>query len=114
MVMEYTMSMGLDKEDFLSMSRVKGKLNVIFLSDMTTADGKHLEQFAIDPQEQDEPQSKFTFPREVPTEQDWVVWKDFWRQHTVENFQLHTPLGAWIATTHRKWNWFYEEKTDCL
>ena len=69
-VMEYATSMGLDKEDLLSMSRVKGKLNVIFLSDMTTADGKNLEQFAIDPQEQDEPQSKFTFPREVPTEQD--------------------------------------------
>ena len=51
-VMEYaTMSMGLDKEDLLSMTRVKGKLSVIFLSDMTTADGKHLEQFAIDPQD---------------------------------------------------------------
>ena len=48
-VMEYAMSMGLDKEDLLSMSRVKGKLGVIFLSDMTTTDGKHLERFAIDP-----------------------------------------------------------------
>ena len=76
-VMEYAMSMGLDKEDLLSISRVKGKLGVIFLSDMTTADGRHLEQFAIDHHEQDEPQSKFTFPREAPTEQDWVVWKDF-------------------------------------
>ena len=30
-VMEYAMSMGLGKEDLLSMSRVKGKLGVIFL-----------------------------------------------------------------------------------
>ena len=51
-VMEYAMSMRLDKEDLLSMSRVKGKLGIISLSDMTTANGKHLERFAIDPQEQ--------------------------------------------------------------
>ena len=101
-VMEYAMSMGLDKEDLLSMSRVKGKLGIIFLSDMTTADGKHLEVFALDPRELDEPQSKFIFPRETPTDQDWEVWKIFWRQHTVENFQLHTPLGAWISTTQRR------------
>ena len=69
-VMEYAMSMGLDKEDFLSMSRVKGKVGVIFLSDMTTADGNHLEAFALDPKEQDESQSKFTFPREAPTDHD--------------------------------------------
>ena len=61
---------------------------------MTTVDGKHLEVFAFDPEEQDVPQSKFIFPREAPTDQDWEAWKIFWRQHTVENFQLHTPLGA--------------------
>ena len=37
-VMKYAMSMGLDKEDLLSVSRVKGRLGVIFLSDMVTAD----------------------------------------------------------------------------
>ena len=72
----------------------KGKLGIVFLSDMTTADGKHLEVFALDPKEQDDPQGKFTFPRENPTNQNWEVWKFFWRQHTVKNFQLHTPLGA--------------------
>ena len=47
------------------------------MSDMTTADGKHLEVFAFDPKEQDVPQSKFIFPREAPTDQDWEVWKCF-------------------------------------
>ena len=32
----------------------------------------------------------------------------------MEDFQLHTPLGAWISTTQRRWNWFYEEETNCL
>ena len=112
--MEYAMSMGLDKEDLLSMSRVKGKLGVIFLSDMTTADGKHLEVFTFDPIEQDVSQSKFASPKETPTDQDWDVWKNFWHQRTVENFQLHTPLGAWTPTTHRRWNWFHNGETNCL
>ena len=42
------------------------------------------------------------------------MWKGFWRQHTVENFQLHTPLGAWTETPHREWEWFYDKKGDCL
>ena len=48
--------MGLDKEDLFSISRVKGKLEVIFLSDMVTADGKHLETFACDPGDPEVPQ----------------------------------------------------------
>ena len=73
--MEFAMSMGLDKEDLMSMSRVKGKLGIIFLSDMTTADSRHLETFAYHPDEEIMPQSKFIFPREASTDYDWEVWK---------------------------------------
>ena len=69
-VMEYAMNMGLDKEDLLSISRVKGKLGIIFLSDMVTADGKRLETFACDLGDLEVPQSKFSFPREVHTDRD--------------------------------------------
>ena len=105
MVMEYAMSMGLDKEDLLSMSRVKGKLGVVSLLNMVTADGKHLENFALDPGDPEVPQSKFEFSREVPTDHDWEVWKILWCLHTVEIFQLHTPLGAWTSCTHRGWTY---------
>ena len=91
--MELAMDTGLDKEDLMSVSRVKGKLGVIFLSDVTTADGKYLEEYACDPQASLSSRTKFNFPREEPTRQDWEVWRyfwrqhtDFWRQHTVENF----------------------------
>ena len=39
-IMELAMEAGLGKEELMAMSRVKGKLGVIFLSDITTADGK--------------------------------------------------------------------------
>ena len=99
--MEFAMSMGLDKENIMSMSRVKCKLGIIFLSDMTTADGRHLKPSPTSLLRRLS-QFKFTFPREAPTDYDWEVWKNFWRQHTVENFQPHTPLGAWASTTHRR------------
>ena len=51
-VMEFAMSIGLDKEDLMYMSRVKEKLGVIFLPEITTADGKHLETFACNLEEQ--------------------------------------------------------------
>ena len=56
-VIEFAMSMGLDKEDRMSMPRVKGKLGVIFLSDMTTADERHLKIFACEPAEEGMPQA---------------------------------------------------------
>ena len=99
--MEFAMEGGLSKEDLLSMSRVKGKLGAIFLSDLVTADGKHLETFAYQKESNERPSSKYRFPREEPTDQDWQVWTGFWRQHTVGNFQLSTHhwVGGWLPLT---------------
>ena len=48
-ITDFAMEQGLDKENLMSMSRTKGQLNVmflvLFLSDIVTAGGKHLEGF---------------------------------------------------------------------
>ena len=93
-ILEFAMGGGLSKEDLLSMSRVKGKLGAIFLSDLVTADGKYMETFACQKEANERPSSKYRLPGEEPTDHDWQVWIGFWRQHTVRNFQLHTPLGG--------------------
>ena len=46
LIMEYAMSKGATKEDLLSISRVRGLLCSIFVSDIVTANGKYLEEFA--------------------------------------------------------------------
>ena len=69
-IMELALDTGLDKDDLMSVSRVKGKLGVIFLSDMTTANGKYLEDYACDPKALTSSRTKFNFPREEPTRQD--------------------------------------------
>ena len=46
LIMNYAMSKGATKKDLSSMSRVRGLLCAIFVSDIVTADGKYLEEFA--------------------------------------------------------------------
>ena len=70
-IMEFAMEGGLDKEELLAMSRVKGKLGAIFLSDLVIADGKHLETFAYQKESSERPSSKYRCPREEPTDHDW-------------------------------------------
>ena len=38
----------------------------------------------------------------------------FWKQHTVENFKLSTPLGECIHPTHRVWEWYYNKEGSSL
>jgi hypothetical protein len=49
LVMSIIMSTGMSKESVSSMSRCWGYLGVMFLSDISTADGIYLEQFTFDP-----------------------------------------------------------------
>ena len=71
--MESAMDWGLDRENFLSFSRVKRKLGALFLSSLVTADGKHLETFACQRESSTKLKSRYKFPREEPTDYDWQV-----------------------------------------
>ena len=50
-VMDIIIAVGLTKAEVCSLNRCRGFLGVIFLSDMSTADGKYIEQFVINQQE---------------------------------------------------------------
>ena len=56
------MEQGIDGNDLLGMFRVKGKLNAIFMSDITTADEKFIEDFSLDSQHPTETVYKYKFP----------------------------------------------------
>ena len=112
--MEYAMSKGATKEDLLSISRVRDILYSIFVSDIVTADGKYLEDFAISRTHSREHASTYTFCKESPMQEDWATWTRFWKQHTVGNFELSTTLGEWINPTHRVWEWYYDEEGSSL
>ena len=111
--MELILGKVLDRKTIRSLSRCRGSLEIIFLSDMTTADGQYLEQFVFDPGSK-VARSKYKFPRESPAKKDWDAWFNFWHDYTATGDKLHTPLGAWLTPTHRRWLWYYNSPTDNL
>ena len=74
--MELIIGKNLDKNTIRSLSKCRGALEIIFLSDMTTADRRYLEQFVFNPGGKVS-WSKYKFPQESPTKKDWKVWFNF-------------------------------------
>ena len=88
LIMEYAMSKGATKEALLSISRVRGLLCSIFVSDIVTTNGKYLKDFATPRKHSREHASTHTFLKEAPTQEDWTAWTRFWKQDMVGNFEL--------------------------
>ena len=112
-LMEIFASRDLSRETVLSLNRCRVSLESIFLSDISTADGRYLEDFVFNPGGRGR-SSNFKFPREVPTRDDWDGWFNFWHSYTATGNKLHVPLGNWINSTHRIWKWHYKAATDDL
>ncbi len=98
-----------------SLSRCRGMLQCIFLSDLVTADGRYLESFVFDPGPFKR-WSNFCFPREGPTKGDWDTWFNFWHNYATTGGKLKVPLGRWTHPTHRKWLWYSSQSwgLNCL
>jgi len=96
-----------------SLNRCRIYLGALFLSDLATADGKFLEQFAFE-STLNGAKSKYKFPRENPTILDWTRWRKFWTAYGTSGTRLKEELGKWKNPTHRTWRWFYNNKTKDL
>jgi hypothetical protein len=92
LVVTIIMSTGMSQQWVSSMNRCRGYLGVLFLSDMSTADGNYLEQFTFDPHE-NSTQSAYKFPKERPTAADWKRWGSFWADYTTTGRRLKSNLG---------------------
>jgi hypothetical protein len=88
-----------------SLSRCRGSLQCIFLSDLVTADGRYRESFVFKrgPIKQ---RSNYCSPRECPTKKDWDTWFNFWKNYATTGRKLKVPLGQWTHPTRSKWLWY--------
>ena len=94
------------------LNRCRLHLKAIFLSDITTANGRRLEDFAF--QGRIGRESIFRFPRELPSNKDWRAWDDFWTGWRLPNGTLHTPLGHWEQKSHQVWRWYFNESNNTI
>ena len=63
--MEVVMNEGASKKELLSISRIRGSLCAIFMSDIVTAECKYLREFATVRTSSSEHVSKYKFPQEA-------------------------------------------------
>jgi hypothetical protein len=110
-IMEIILDGGFSTEEIKSLSRCRGMLQCIFLSDLVTADGRFLESFVFDPGPFQR-WSIYCFPPECPTKGDWDTWFNFWHNYTSTRGKLKVPLGRWTHPTHRKWLWYSSSIKD--
>ena len=108
LVMEVIMASISSKAAVQSLNRCRCYLGALFLSDITTADGKYLEQFVFE-QTANSVKSTYKFPREEPTRSDWTRWRNFWTSYTTVGRRLHEELGKWKNPSHRTWRWYYKK-----
>jgi hypothetical protein len=112
-IMEIFLIAGLGPDLIRSLGRCWVAHEALFLSDLTTADGKYLEDFVFAPGRK-ERASTFKFPREGPSQSDWESWFDFWHCFTMTGDKLKVSLVPWISPTHQIWKCYYRADTDEL
>jgi len=96
-----------------SINRCRCFLNIIFLSDIASADGRSLDDSMVSGYPTPRC-SSYDFPLEQPMRQDWLEWSIIWRRALTTNNRLRVPLGRWLHSSHIPWVWFYDSNTDTI
>ncbi len=91
----------------LNRCRITNKM--LFLSDIATACGRYIDCTLLGPLAPWlGPRLTYTFPQEVPSSKDWLLWRTFRMLYLGLGGLLHIPLGEWLHPSHRIWEWFYD------
>lgn len=96
-----------------SINRCRCALNSLFLSDISTADGKSIDPDVVS-NNNARRNSRYSFPPEQPTKEDWQRWSDIWYQALGRYLLLPHPLGRWIHESHIRWRWYYDGTSDTI
>lgn len=104
-IMSYLMNQNIPMPTLVRLNRCRNFLCALFLSDISTADGKHIAPrfLTLAPSPL---QSELLFPAEHPSKQDWKVWKSTWISISSASGKLSSPLGDWINPPAARWRWF--------
>ena len=106
---------GVSTSTLRSLNRCRNFLGLLFLSDMTSADGRFLESRFLAPTGVRRSfGTSLSFPRERPSSADWAAWRIFWEAYTGVGRTLHRPLGRWIERGHRQWEFYYDDERDAI
>lgn len=94
-----------------SINRVRMFLKVVWISDISTADGRYMDNRCVREGFQFPPRNKYTWPfKHHTTVVDWQRWRRWARDLCIDNnWKLREDLGPWMTRTE---DWF--EHWDCM
>lgn len=99
-IMSIAILLGYLGEALRSINRCRIFLCAIFLSDIASANGWFLDTTRIATNRDHSEDSKYSFPRECPSSQDWMIWHELWVRFCQRDGSLPIHLGRWIGNTH--------------
>ena len=121
LLMQMLVDKGVRGAELKSFNRVRIANEALFLSDVTTCNGKYLEDMLLQTVWRDTEEaelgrhrSKFGFWTELPTEKDLKVWEKHLRSCAGSNLHLTQPLGRWIGPSPRIWRYLYDADENIL
>ena len=108
----------LTKYQYASLQRCRRHLELYFLSDLVTGDGRKICRVYFNASSHTAPPeaSRWDWGREKPTRQDWVVWHSSLQQISSSTLTLPPArrLGHWLVESHKQYEWKYCLDTDRL
>ena len=100
------------KEQWCQLNRCRLYLQVLFLSDIASSDGKSMAKvyFNYQGRAARSLSSQWEWPLQQPAKEDWVLWHAAIRQITSSStggFKRKLHLGAWLHDPHQHRVWRY-------
>ena len=114
MIMWIAISLGYVGEALQSINRCRIACCALFLSCISSANGRFLDPTRGLPDFDYSRSSEYIFPPEKPSRADWKVWQQLWQRYCLPDGSLPRALGKWRHRTHRKWEWFFHAASDTL
>ena len=112
-----TMAKVFTREELCSINRCRLYLQVFYLSDIVSGNGRKLLHEAHEGQILTQRQSKWQWPWQTrPPNSDWKLWRiaitDVWINS--ETDLLTQPLGKWIGSSHQIFKFVYDVHDDAV
>ena len=89
-------------------------MQVMFLSEIVTGDGKRIQETALECSTEWERDSKWEWPTKTPTREDKKLWREALRTLTSATYEPRQSLGPWKQEPHIKWKWYWEPEHGYL
>ncbi len=111
-LMDYIVTLNVSNKILKRINRCRVHLQVIFLSDICSADGSFILPCYKQGRQDSYRRSTLDWPRQPsPPRQDWALWSRT-LCHLETAGKLSKPLGSWVAMGHQKWSSFYDPSTS--